>query len=241
MITTLFEGNRQYEIAGGASPETTVVIPNAVNVKAYADLRRHMAQDDRGITGAFIIGFVGRVVQIKDVKTFIRAVKIVTLRMPHVKVEIIGPTNEDPEYFQECRELVALLELEEAISFVGSVPMLDYYPHLDLIVLTSISEGQPLVILEANAAGVPVVASDVGSCRELLLGRTREDQALGASGIITRVADPAETAQAIVKILADPGLRRAMSTAGKMRVGHYYTEEKLMDSYRAIYNRLRKE
>jgi len=68
MITTLFEGNRQYEIAGGASPETTVVIPNAVDVKAYADLRRHMAEDNRGITDEFIIGFVGRVVQIKDLR-----------------------------------------------------------------------------------------------------------------------------------------------------------------------------
>jgi len=241
MITTLFEGNRQYEIAGGASPETTVVIPNAVDVKAYADLRRHMAEDNRGITDEFIIGFVGRVVQIKDLKTFIRAVKIVTLRMPRVKVEIIGPTNEDPEYYRECRELVALLELEEIITFVGSVSMKDYYPHLDLIVLTSISEGQPLVILEANAAGIPVVASDVGACRELLLGRTREDRELGPSGIITRVADPAETAQGIVKILADPVLRRSMSAAGKMRVVHFYTEEKLMDSYRAIYDRLRQK
>ena len=56
---------------------------------------------------------------------------------------------------------------------------MEYYRKIDLLVLTSISEAQPLVILEANCAGIPVVASDVGSCRELIEGRTHNDRLIG--------------------------------------------------------------
>ena len=71
---------------------------------------------------------------------------------------------------------------------------------LDVVVLTSLSEGQPLVILEAYAAGLPVVATYVGACRELIEGGDEADRALGPSGIVTRVANPAETAA----VEADP-------------------------------------
>jgi len=74
-----------------------------------------------------------------------------------------------------------------------------YYSQIDVLVLTSLSEGQPLVILEGNCAGVPVVATDVGACRELLMGVSPEDQALGASGLITPVTSPQKTAAAIIQ------------------------------------------
>jgi glycosyltransferase involved in cell wall biosynthesis len=102
-------------------------------------------------------------------------------------------------------------------------------------VLTSVSEAQPLVILEANCAGIPAVASDVGSCRELIEGRTRNDRSIGPSGIVTPVADPVSTADGITRILSDPNTREQMALAGRDRVSRYYQERDLNRKYHGVY------
>jgi glycosyltransferase involved in cell wall biosynthesis len=147
---------------------------------------------------------------------------------------IMGPTEEDEEYYQECLELTRLLRLEDKVVYTGKVTVEDYYPELDLLVLTSISEAQPLVVMEANCAGIPAVCSDVGSCRELLEGRT-----LGASGIVTPVADPSATAEAIAKIAGDPELWRTMSQSARRRMKTFYREEDLNQRYLDIYKHFR--
>ena len=235
-IITLYEGNRQQQIAGGADPKKTFVIPNGIDIEKFGRLKPDEFKNEKKAT--FTIGFMGRVVPIKDVKTLIRAYKIVSLHLPNVKFYIMGPTDEDPDYYRECIELIQILRLQGPIEFTGKVDVMDYYPRLDLIVLTSISEAQPLVILEANCAGIPVVASDVGSCRELLEGRTEADKALGPSGIVTRVADPADTANAIVTILSNDELKRAMSLSGPKRIKAFYQERNLNRKYLKIYKKL---
>jgi len=237
-VITLFEGNRQMQILGGSDPERTEVIPNGITISRYENLkpRAETVVDDRRAEGPFEIGFVGRVVPIKDVKTFIRAIKIVTQEVRNIQAYIIGPEDESEEYARECHELVHMLGLDNTIIFTGKVNVNDYYAKLDLLVLTSVSEAQPLVILEANCAGIPVVASDVGACSELLHGRTPEDEALGPSGYITRPAEPMDTAQGILTILLNPELRRAMSISARERVTRFYTEADLINKYRALYN-----
>lgn len=236
-VITLYEGNRQMQLLGGSDPERTEVIPNGITLSRYENLkpRADTYEDERGAEGQFAIGFVGRVVPIKDVKTFIRAIKIVTQDVPGIKAFIIGPDDESPEYARECRELVKMLGLNPVITFTGKVNVSEYYAKLDLLVLTSVSEAQPLVLLEANCAGIPVVASDVGACSELLHGRTPEDEALGPSGYITRPAEPMDTAQGILTILLNPKLRRAMSLSGRERVNRFYAEADLIDRYKALY------
>lgn len=237
-ITTIYEGNRLMQIADSADPTKIEVIPNGIDIAKFSNLKPLDVDDQRGVNDSFVIGFVGRVVQIKDVKTLIRACKIVSRHMPGIRVEILGPTDEDPRYYAECRNLVELLDMERIVVFTGRVDVREYYPHIDIVVLTSISEAQPLVILEANCAGIPAVASDVGACRDLLLGRTKADQELGPSGIVTRVAEPAETAQAVIQILSDFQLRRKMIEAGRKRVQTYYTQSDLNDKYRFIYQQM---
>ncbi|MBF0450615.1 MAG: GT4 family glycosyltransferase PelF [Candidatus Magnetomorum sp.] len=230
-IYTLYEGNRQLEIEYGADPNKTFIIPNAINIERFQEFPRNERLADE----PFVVGFVGRVVPIKDVKTFIRACKVVSLHVSNVKFYIMGPRDEDPQYDRECVELMTMLGLDDHIIFTGRVNVQEYYPKLDLLVLTSISEAQPLVILEAACIGVPSVSSEVGSCAELLNGRTEEDIALGPSGIITRVADPDDTAQAIIKLLKNDDLRRQMSESAIKRVEKFYQEKDLNDRYRSIY------
>ena len=185
------------------------------------DQRRRRRHSAAGPPAQLRVGFVGRVVPIKDVVTFIKACDL-ALRSVDLDVRIIGPIDEDPAYVARCRALVERLGREEQIRFVGPKPPSEIYGDLDLVVLTSFSEGQPLVILEAYACGVPVIATDVGACREMIEGRTAEDRALGPSGIVCPVASPTRTAAALVLLAHDERLRRRMGEAGRRRVTIYY-------------------
>ncbi|WP_319523577.1 GT4 family glycosyltransferase PelF [Breoghania sp.] len=234
-IFTLYTGNRKLEIAEGADPHKIDIIPNGIDVERFKDLKPEVFDETEKTKKAFTVAFVGRVVAIKDVKTFVRACKIASLQMPGLIFLVLGPTDEDPDYYRECKDMVQLLRLEERLSFTGRIDVMEYYRKIDLLVLTSISEAQPLVILEANCAGIPVVASDVGSCRELIEGRTHNDRLIGPSGIVTPVADPAGTAKGIVSILSDPDQRMQMAAAGRRRVRKYYREKDLNRKYYNIY------
>ena len=230
-IVTLSEGNRKKQLADGASSERAMVVPNGVDVELFAaPYGEHVASPGGA---ALRVGFVGRVVPIKDVLTFIKACDLALDEVP-MSIEIIGPTDEDPVYAMRCRELVHTLGRDDEIRFVGPRPLTAIYGDLDVVVLTSFSEGQPLVILEAHAAGVPVIATDVGACREMLEGHNG-DRGLGPSGLVTRVASPEATAAALVRLARDEELRRRMGEAGRARVLASYTKTKMIDAYRSMY------
>ncbi|MBF0252631.1 MAG: GT4 family glycosyltransferase PelF [Candidatus Omnitrophica bacterium] len=229
-ITTIFEGNRHSEIAEGADPAKIRVIPNGVDFESLNSLER---KTDLKIKR---IGFMGRVVSIKDVKTFITACSIVHKQLKDIEVYIMGPTDEDEEYFADCKMLVETQKMENIIKFTGKVNIKEYYPKLDIVVLTSVSEGQPLVILEAFSCGIPCVATDVGACSELIHGSTPDDKLLGSAGIITHVADPEETANAILKILKNPDLSARMGDVAIKRIKAYYLIDKLIAEYKKLYN-----
>ena len=229
---SLCETNRRRQIADGAPAERTMVVPNGIEFKRFrARVRRTPPGPEHRRVRA---GFVGRLVPIKDVVTFIRACAL-ALRLVELDVLIIGPDDEDPRYARRCRRLVAALGLQHAIRFVGALPVERVYAAIDVLVLTSFSEGQPLVILEAGAAGIPVIASDVGACRELLEGRDEADRQLGPSGIVTPLAAPEETAAAIVRLARNPELRRAMGDAAQRRVATSYRKSAVLSTYRTLY------
>ena len=110
-------------------------------------------------------------VPIKDIKTYIKAVHILKQSLPDLRAYMLGPAEEDPAYARECRALAEHLQLEDTLIFTGSVDVRDYFGIIDVLALTSLSEAQPLVILEAGAAGIPSVATDVGACREMITAR----------------------------------------------------------------------
>lgn len=229
-IISLYEGNRRRQVQDGADPARTRVIPNGIRLEAWADA---LARRPRGIPP--VVGLVGRVVPIKDVKTFIRAMRGVVSAMPEVQGWIVGPEEEDPAYAAECRNLVVSLGLQEQVRFLGYQKLGDVLPRLGLMVLTSISEAQPLVILEAWAAGTPVISSDVGSCREMIEGGSAEDRDLGSAGEVVAIADPQATARAILQLLRNPARWQAAQAVGLERVGRYYGEALMLERYRRLY------
>lgn len=230
-IVSLYGGNKDRQIADGAKPERTLVIPNGISLEAYGG-----ALDKRPKELPLIVGFIGRVVPIKDVKTFVRAIHGIAAELPTVEGWLIGPTEEDEEYAAECRSLVTSLGLEDNIKFLGFQKVPEMLPQIGLMALTSISEAQPLVILEAYAAGVPCVATDVGSCRELIEGGDQEgDRELGSAGAVVGISDPAATAGACLELFQNPEKWEAAQKAGLARVQNYYTETLMYDRYRKLY------
>lgn len=230
-IISLYEGNRERQIKDGASRQRTQVIPNGINLEKWYDV---LANRPTQIMP--IIGLIGRIVPIKDIKTFIRSMRSIVNQQPEVEGWIIGPEEEDPEYVNECKSLVISLGLQNKVKFLGFQNIKEILPKLRVMVLTSISEAQPLVILEAWAAGTPVVATDVGSCRELIYGTTEEDRAIGAAGKVVAIADPLATSRAICKILNEPRYWHLLQQHGLERVNRFYSEALMLDRYRTIYN-----
>jgi glycosyltransferase involved in cell wall biosynthesis len=227
-IITLFAGNQAPQIEDGADVEKMQVIPNGVDIKRFAGFA-HRRQ------ATPTVGLIGRVVPIKDIKTFIRACALLRQTAPELKAYVIGPTDEDEEYYNECMNLVQMLGLERTITFTGQAKVDEYLPMLDVLVLTSISEAQPLVILEAGAAGIPIVATDVGSCREIIEGMAGETPHLGAGGIVTPLASPASTADAIFTLLSDAALYESASNTIRTRIADYYNEGIQQQAYRNLY------
>jgi len=242
-IVTLSEANRVKQIADGAPPAKIEIVPNGVALHSEARPPRDEppVADQRSVIALparrMRVGFVGRVVPIKDLVTFVRACDV-ALGSVDLDVRVIGPMEEDPGYAARCRQLVARLGRSSSIQFVGPMPPARIYGDLDLVVLTSFSEGQPLVILEAYAWGVPVIATDVGACREMIEGRSDEDRRIGPSGIVTRVAAPKETGAAMVRMARDVRLRWQMGAAGHQRVTAYYQRKDMLSRYRALYEGL---
>ncbi|MCA8977745.1 MAG: GT4 family glycosyltransferase PelF [Planctomycetes bacterium] len=230
-IFTLYGKNRQSQIDDGADPRKCEIVPNGVDVRALTAAATAVRSDER----PFTVAFVGRVCPIKDVRTFLAAMRLVSRKVPDVVVRVLGPMAEDVEYAAQCRAFAGELGLAANARFEGAVDVKKELPHIDVLVLTSISEAQPLVVLEAGGLGVPVVATDVGSCRELLEGRTPEDQALGTGGLIAPIASPGAIARHVLELHDDPDLRRRMGRSLQQRVRQFYDERDMIATYREIY------
>jgi glycosyltransferase involved in cell wall biosynthesis len=227
-IITLYSGNQDLQRRDGAAQEKLKIVPNGVDYERYSKVER--IPHDRPT-----VALIGRVVPIKDIKTFIRSVAVLKQEVPDVLALMMGPTEEDEDYYRECVQMVEHLELQDTFVFTGRVKLDDYLGKVDVMVLTSISEAQPLVILEGGAAGIPTVSTDVGSCRDMLYGMPDEEPRLGAAGAITPLANPAETGKELAALLTDPDRLASAQDAIRERVRLYYNKIEIDRIYHGLY------
>ncbi len=228
IVISLSDTARREQVALGAAPGKCRVIPNGVDVDRYGARNRKTGSPP-------CIALVGRVVAIKDIANFLAAVALLQADIPELQALIVGPDDEEPDYARECRRLCTELDLDNTVQFTGTRPMEEVLDEIDLLVLTSLSESQPLVLLEAGAAGVACVATDVGACRDVIMGPTDENPPLGAGGRITRLDAPEDIAAAIHALLSDDALRTACGAALKARVTRYYREQFVCETYSDLY------
>ena len=226
-VTSLYEHARELQIELGCPEEKTQVTPNGVDPSRFENLVvLPEMQDDKVHVGAIL-----RVTPIKDVKTMIRAFAYAKKKAPSLKLWIMGPTDEDEEYAKECFAMVDLMEIDD-IVFTGRVNVSEYMGGLDMTILTSISEGQPLTILESYAAHKPVIATDVGNCRGLIYG---EDDDFGEAGILTHIMNVEEIADAMVQLATHPNRRKRMGENGYKRLMRKYKVVDMQKTYEQIY------
>lgn len=231
-VYTLFEHNAEIERNLGCDPEKIGIVPNGVHLEQFAGIPELQQHD-----GPFTIGAVVRVVPIKDIVTLLRAFFLVKRELPDARLFIMGGLEEDPEYYALCRQTVEMLRIQD-VTFTGAVRVVEYLPKMDLLMLSSISEGQPLAVLEGQAAHRPFVTTDVGCCRELIYGDSTDT--LGPAGSIVAPMDYEAMAAEIVRLGKDFDLRRRMGNIGYERVRRGYTYEHFIASYRKIYEQERR-
>lgn len=229
-ITTLYRGNQDMQRRDGAPPQKLSIIPNGIDVSRFTSIRKSARKKQP------CVALIGRVVPIKDIKTYIRAVRILADTVGNFDALILGPDDEDIDYARECRDMVQQLGLKDRITFTGRVKLDEFLPRIDLNVLTSVSEAQPLVVLEAGAAGIPSVSTDVGCCRELLLGTDQETPSFGEGGIITPLANPTAIASAMRDLLTNPARLEAAGNAMRLRVNAFYNKLVIDRRYRQLYD-----
>ncbi|MFA5528091.1 MAG: GT4 family glycosyltransferase PelF [Peptostreptococcales bacterium] len=233
IVTALFNESRLLQLELGCPAEKTRVIPNGINIDKFKNIPMKNEGDP------FInLGAIVRLTPIKDIKTMITAFFYAHKEQPLLKLWIMGPDDEDKEYANECYELVEYLNVKD-IYFLGKINTADYIGKMDMLILTSISEGQPLTILEGFAAKKPSIATNVGNCYGLIHGEEDEFQ---DAGIVTSIMNVPEISKAILTLANNKELREEMGENGYKRFLKYYNETRLIEDYEDIYNTLgRKE
>jgi glycosyltransferase involved in cell wall biosynthesis len=181
-------------------------------------------------SGKVVVTTVGNIRRVKGHDVFIKAAAAVAQHFAGVSFSIAGDVLE-PDYFSELQGLVRTLGLSNCFHFVGGITNLrEHLSASDIFVLPSRSEGFSNAIVEAMAASLPVVATNVGGNAEAV-----ED---GVTGSIVPVDDPAALSEAISRLIANPFQAKAMGEAGRNLVIEKFTTKAMMDKITTAYDKL---
>ncbi len=225
-VTSLFRGAMKAQIDMGCDPEKCYVIGNGISYERLCNIP--LKEED----GMVDIGAVVRLAPIKDIKTMIYAFFELCSRMDNVRLHIMGGVD-DEDYANECYALVKQLKLSDKIIFTGRVNIVEYFEKLDFTLLTSISEGQPLSVLESFAARRPVVTTDVGCCSELILGIPPDN--LGRAGYFVPPMQREKLADAMEILCSSRAIRLSMGEIGQKRAYEYFRYNIMLTKYRNLY------
>ena len=211
---------------GIGRPEQWRVLPLALDLEPIRRSRIDPAEARRSLglpTGVPLVGIVGRLVPIKNHVLFLDAARRVLERVPAATFVIAGDGELRPMLEAEAESL------GDRVRFLGWVKELPaLYAALDVVALTSLSEGTPVALIEAAAAGRPVVATDVGGVSEVV----------EAGGYLAPSGDGGALADAIESLLADPTLRARMGAAGREGLADRYSAERMGTAMAELYREL---
>jgi glycosyltransferase involved in cell wall biosynthesis len=204
--------------------EKIVIVPNAVDVfggTGVPPVRSASHGRDARATGQRAqIGFIGRLDSIKRIPDLLHAVRLLRTR---VHLHIFGEGAERPR----IEQLIHALQLTETVTLHGVIPSPnDALSTIDLLVLPSAAEGFGLVLIEAMAADVPVVATNVPGIRDVVRNRQ--------TGLLVPPFSPAELARAIGRVLDDPVLRGRLIEQARDDVARRFTWDVVLPQYRSL-------
>jgi len=220
-ITALSEPDRDQQVALRLSPASKyVVVRNGIDCARFARPR------DREFPGAPVIGAVGRFSAEKGHRHLVEAMTQVRRRLPEARLVLVGYGALEAE----LRGLTSRRGLDGGVTFAGERDSAGVLPSFDVFVQPSLYESQGIAILEAMAAGVPVVATDVGGIRDVVRD--------GETGLLAAAADPASLAEAILRMAGDPALAVRLSTRAGREVRERFSIATMLDAYAGLYRQL---
>lgn len=178
---------------------------------------------------ALVVGAVGRLVLEKGYRELFEAWATVRRDHPDAELVVIGPTDDDKS--DALPPAVTAQAERNGVRLVGHRDDIeDCYRAMDLYVLASHREGFPRSAMEAAASGLPIVATDIRGCRQVV-----DD---GVTGVLVPVRSPEALAGAISGLLGDPDRRSAMSAAAVERARTHFDQQRVIDVTLATYDRL---
>jgi glycosyltransferase involved in cell wall biosynthesis len=235
-ISYLYPKISEEAFALGSNKEVTTIIPNGICFEDFEDAR--FVQRNRQVSRfspnhKWVFSLVGRIVPVKGILDIIETAHYLrTHWKKNFIFELVGPYDEDPIYFEECKRKVQDLKLESYIIFLGPKKVQEYLKEPDLILLSSHSEALPMAALEGMASGIPIISTDVGSVRDIIL------DPLLPCGFISPPQIPHELALQIIKLVNDQNLYTIFSENAIKRVQQAYNIKNVMNCYGSIYEEL---
>lgn len=215
------------ELAQGLQRDTLQsqvrLIPNGVDIAEVEAAERALTADEE----RFTIGYIGRLVPLKNVATLLRAMQQVAAQYPCVLLKIIG---EGPER-QSLERLAEHLGILDNILFLGfRDDAVRFLKTCNLFVLPSLSEGIPRCVMEAMAAHVPVIASDIPGNRNLVIHES--------TGMLFPPTDHYELATQICDSIQNPEMAQEMASNAYQLVNSKFSNRAMAASYTLLYQQL---
>ncbi len=213
-------------IDGEGFPAAKVhVIPNGVDIARFCEPHdRTAVRRALGVSQCTpLVGIVAALRPEKNHALLLNAIAQVRRQVPGAELLIVG----DGPMRADLEQRASQLGLDEAVHFLGNRPDIpEILAAIDVFVLTSKMEANPVSILEAMASGKPVVAPNVGSIAETVSN--------GETGFLTEPSDEAQVVSRIVQLLRDPTLAESIGQKGRETVTERWSLEQMVDGYQQL-------
>lgn len=225
VVSPVCDYNARWEKKWGTDESKIETIYNGIDISKFRNLGLKKE------TKRPIVVMVARIDPLKDIETYIRTAAIVSKDIPDVLFKLYGPTL-DKDYYQTCVDLVAELGVGKNFEFSGLTSSPETaYNEGDVVMLTSISEAFPFVVIEAMACEKVVISSDVGGTKEVLEGY----------GYVIKPKDYQEFADKTSYILKNPDIAREMGLDAREKILTEFTIDDMVNNYSNLYKRLYNE
>jgi polysaccharide biosynthesis protein PelF len=230
----------------GSESAKSQIVPNGALLKKFEGARNYFLDRRSEIQQSarkpkWRLAYCARLVPIKGLLDLISSVaELVQSGERDFQLDVMGHADEIPDYAAACYDLARELGLGDYIVFRGNVNIAKVLGEFDMLVLPSYNEGQPMVVLEAMAVGLPVIGTPVGGMEQLVLSTLEEGPVSepGPCGLLVKPGDVSGLAGAIRSLMRDERLYHYFSENSRSRVAQYFELEKAMGAYRLIYSRL---
>ena len=224
-VVTVSEPVGERLLRAGVRPERICFLRNGIDLRPFE--AAHARASESSTNGPLAVGFVGRLSHEKGADLFVRAAGRILKHLPQTRFLLVG---DGPEQ-EAIKSLVRELHLGDRVALLGRCDdMPAFYASLDLLVLSSRTEGLPMTLLEGMASSLAIVATAVGAVPSVVESER--------TGLLIAPEDEDALAAAMSSLLADRPRRVAFGAAGHAVVAERYSAARMADEYLRVYKQV---